>query len=300
MTVPIVVNSPNTSIELVIPVGRSNGPNVDALAITDVGALPDFAPRFTTLPDFTIADGDTAVGTIGAADVDEDTTDADDTVGPVTFGLTASGTDNPKFAIDPNSGALSLIAPAVHATQSSYSVEVSATDDAGGVTLQTVTVTVEAPPVPVTVTLTPITFDENAAGATIAEIAITGPDAPYGIGDVTLSDSTNFRVIDDNGALKLALAESVSLDNEAASLPGRHPDRGQRRVRRLHPRSRTTSTRRRRWTARWRPPASPRTAAPFRSRPWSPPTPTRHIRRSESVSRAAIRRPPASPSPAPI
>ena len=126
---------------LVLSLFGGNGPNIDALAITNPGETADFAPRFTTLAEFEIAEGETAVGTVGAADVDEDTTDGDDSVDPVTFSI-AGGADGDAFTIDATTGELALKTAADPESQPSYEVVVAATDAAGNTVTQAVAVSV--------------------------------------------------------------------------------------------------------------------------------------------------------------
>lgn len=197
-----------------------NGPNIDALAITAIGAAPDFAPRFTTRGEFTVVEGETAIGTIGAVDVDEDTTDADSAIDPVAFAITG-GADASAFAIDAATGALSLNAPADLEAKADYQVVVAATDSAGNVTAQTVTVAVTDVDQPATaLALDAQDVTENVPGAMLATIVIADADTTYGVADVTLSgpDAALFRVIEDGG-LKLALAETEALDFEAPAQP---------------------------------------------------------------------------------
>ena len=75
---------------------------------------------------------------------------------------------------------------------------------------------------PTVLTLTPVTVTENDPGAILAVIEAIDPDTDLsGLvpGDVGLSDTVNFRVIDDAGVLKLALADGVPLDFEAGTQP---------------------------------------------------------------------------------
>ncbi|MBE9638466.1 carbohydrate-binding protein [Salipiger mangrovisoli] len=117
-------------------------PNIDAIAIHDVGATPNFSlPTFVGETSLVVTEGDTAAGSVLATDIANDTsTDA-----PVRQGMTyaiVGGADQNAFDIDPASGALSLKATADIAVQASYDLVVAATDAEAGTTQQAVTVTV--------------------------------------------------------------------------------------------------------------------------------------------------------------
>ena len=65
------------------------------------------------------------------------------------------------------------------------------------------------------VALTAVAVAENVPGAVVADIAISDPDSVYAAADVSVDDG-RFVVTGEPGALRLALAEGVSLDFEAA------------------------------------------------------------------------------------
>ncbi|SES39254.1 Carbohydrate binding module (family 6) [Tranquillimonas rosea] len=150
LTTQITLSEGLHDLELFLNAG--NGPNVDVMAITAVGGTPDFAPRFTSTPDFVLDEGETAAGTVTAADVDADTTDGVDTSGPVSFAVTG-GADMDAVAIDSGTGALTLVAPADYEAKAQYEAEITVTDAGGNTVSQIVTIAVtdsdEAPSVPV-------------------------------------------------------------------------------------------------------------------------------------------------------
>ena len=208
------------AVTLAIPAGKTAGPNVDAVALTTAGAQANFgAPAFTSPANLTVASTATAVGDVAAVDLDDDTTDGTPAA-PVAYAI-AGGADADAFTIDAATGALSLKAPADAASQASYEVVVSATDGEGAVSEQAITVSVEGPnDQPATgITLTAVEVTEGVAGAIVADIAVADPDTTYGVDDFVLSDAETYRVVIQDGAPRLALAEGVALDFEAGSQP---------------------------------------------------------------------------------
>ncbi|ETX29840.1 carbohydrate-binding protein [Roseivivax isoporae] len=152
------------------------GPNIDAMVITAPGEQPDFGPRFTTVGALTVEDGETAAGFVVATDVDDDTTDGDDAPGPVTFAI-VGGADAAAFTVDPASGALSLVSPADAAVQAAYEVVVSATDAAGNVVEQAVTVTVDPNDAPeITGGVGPVSVPSGGGLVSLAALTVTDPE----------------------------------------------------------------------------------------------------------------------------
>ncbi len=97
------------------------------------------------------------VGTAAARDLDG---------GPLTYALTAGNTGG-VFALDANSGMLTVAGALDHATTPSYNLTLTATDAHGGTATTTVTVTVtDVPPAPV--------FGEASYAFTVAEDADAG------------------------------------------------------------------------------------------------------------------------------
>ena len=133
LEVTVALEAGDNTVSLAIPAGRSNGPNVDAIALTSVGTDPEFFPAENAAPVFddpvaavTVDENTTAVHDFGATDAD-----ADDTV---TYAL--SGADAGAFAIS-DAGELSFAeAPDAEAPTDQggtpgdnvYEVTVSATD----------------------------------------------------------------------------------------------------------------------------------------------------------------------------
>jgi len=141
LTVQVALAANDNTISLAIPAGKSAGPNVDAVALTSVGETANFAlPAFSGPASFTIAEGETAIGTVAAADIDNDTTDGVDAPSP-SYDVTG-GVDENAFSIDPATGALSLNDAANFEAQASYDVVVTASDGQGGETSQTIQVAV--------------------------------------------------------------------------------------------------------------------------------------------------------------
>ena len=216
-TFKVTVEGPGPRTVAICQATDAGAPNVDAVAIHEVGAAPEFFPVENGAPVFDTADA--------AFVVDENATDdvavlsaTDPNDDPVTY--TLSGDDAGAFSIDA-SGALSFAAPpdAEAPTDSGggndYEVTVEASDGAA-TTPRAVTVTVQNVDEPATaITLTPVAVDENDPGAVVANIAVSDPDTTYEAGDLTVSDSC-FVVTGGPGALQLALAPDEALDAEGA------------------------------------------------------------------------------------
>ncbi|SFD70521.1 carbohydrate-binding protein [Roseivivax sediminis] len=122
--------------------GTAGAANIDAIAIHDVGVVPDFAqPIFTSAATFEIDENDTAVGTVSTSDIADDTSADAPARAAVVYSI-EGGADAAAFDIDPATGVLSLVSPADFETQESYEVVVGATDAEGSLTTQSVTVDV--------------------------------------------------------------------------------------------------------------------------------------------------------------
>ena len=147
---------------------------------------------------------------------------SDDGQGAVEFAL--GGADEALFEIDDQGNWSFVDAPDFETATDEdddnvYEVSVTASDEAGGDTVNLNVTVLDLDDVPTTVVLNAITVAENDPGAPLADIIISDPDTDLGIDDVALSDNTNFRVIGAPGALQLALAEGVALDFEAGTQP---------------------------------------------------------------------------------
>ena len=201
-------------IALSIPAGAGRGPNIDSLILTSVGAAPDFPPAFDSAVGAVAyaENGTGAVADLGATDFDGSDT--------VTYAV--EGVDAEAFEVD-DQGVVTFAAtpdfenPADADRDNIYDVAVVATE--GDQTSRqdlsvTVTNAVEAT---TAVTLAARTFDENAAGAVIADIAYDGDARTFA--EVTVDDTANFRILEEDGGFVLALADGVFLDAEAASQP---------------------------------------------------------------------------------
>ncbi|WP_185982723.1 carbohydrate-binding protein [Aureimonas mangrovi] len=163
----------------IMQMASGGAPNIDAIAITEVGGEPSFfVPVFTSAATVTYAENGTApVIDIDASDADGNT---------LTYSLTAGGADNSLFAIDPVTGVLSFKAspdfenPASAAGSNVYTVEV-AVSDGWSTVAQSITVTVtdvdEAPPA------------ENSAPVITSEPIFVIPENSLVVGSVVATDA---------------------------------------------------------------------------------------------------------------
>jgi hypothetical protein len=220
LTRTVQLTAGENTVTLAIPPSRAAGPNVDSLALTSVGTPPNFAaPSFTSLAAFTIQEGATAIGTVVAKDLDDNTTDGVAADQP-TYAI-AGGADQDAFEINPATGALSLRSAADYETKTSYSVTVSATDAEGGVSLQALAVNVanntsDDPVEPATITLTAVPVTENLPGAVVAQVATTGPTVTAVDFALEGADAALFELVDGPDGVRLKLVDGTSLDFEAA------------------------------------------------------------------------------------
>ena len=206
---------PNT-IALAIPAGASTGPNVDAVAITSMGeAASFFAPAIAGDTAFSIDEGQTAIGTVSAADADG----AD-----ISFAL--SGPDADALLIDAD-GVLSFAeapdfeAPADADGDNTYEATITVSDGRSEVA-QAVTVAVadvDEAVAPTAIVLAPVAVAENEAGAVVATVAVAGSGSVYAAADLSLSDDSTFELADVDGGVVLRLKPGVSLDHEAETQP---------------------------------------------------------------------------------
>uniref|UniRef100_UPI001CFCD7C2 carbohydrate-binding protein n=1 Tax=Alloyangia pacifica TaxID=311180 RepID=UPI001CFCD7C2 len=148
-TIEVVLTGDGPHDLIVNQDGTAGAPNIDAIAIHDVGVVPNFSlPTFESEASFVVADGGTAVGAALATDIANDTSlDAPDRAGMI-YAI-AGGTDAGAFAIDPETGALTLTEEADFDAQPSYDLIISATDAEGGTTEQAITVAVVPPFAPI-------------------------------------------------------------------------------------------------------------------------------------------------------
>ncbi len=196
------------TITLAIPTGTNNGPNIDALALTSVGAPAPAFPAANTAPAFD--------GAPASVTVDEGTSDVatfgitDDGQGAVEFSL--SGNDAALFEIDADGNLSFVTAPDVSA-DTIYNVDVTVADEAGATTTSVaVTVTNTVDP---SVTLTAIPVAENTPGADVASVVVLDPDTIFTAADLVVSDA-RFTVeagAGDNNFV-LRLVEGAGLDFE--------------------------------------------------------------------------------------
>ncbi len=121
----VVLAAGDNTISLAIPAGANTGPNVDAIALTTVGASANFAaPEITSADAFDVPENSTDVATVTADDLDGDT---------VTYAIDG-GADQAAFTIDGTTGALAFVSapdfevPGDAGGDNVYNVTVSATD----------------------------------------------------------------------------------------------------------------------------------------------------------------------------
>ncbi|MGM0560076.1 MAG: carbohydrate-binding protein [Pseudomonadota bacterium] len=223
LTVPLS-EGPN-SLKLAIDASSLNGPNIDAIAITEVGGEPSMVPVITSSQTASVVEGETAVSEISATDEDGDA---------LVYSLTTTGADNDLFTIDPATGALSFIeAPAFDAEgDNDYEVEVAVMDGWFRVK-QTVTVSVSEAPsntAPEITSAPGFMVDENSSivGAVVADdidgdtldYSLSGADADKlaidAEGNLTLVAAANFENPDDADADGV-LAATVTVSDGTTS-----------------------------------------------------------------------------------
>ncbi len=184
------------SFSLAIPAGANTGPNLDAIAITQTGVAAVF-PVTNSAPivsseTFSVFEGNTAVGTIVAGDIDGDA---------VRYSLASpSDNDNALFTINPQTGALSFIAaPDFEAPvggSNVYTVVIVASD--GALTTQkTITVTVTNDPADDVV---PDTTADEGNDLALSVVDISDPTAAVFAIAGADSDIVSFTVSVNGGA----------------------------------------------------------------------------------------------------
>ena len=192
--------------------GNTNGPNIDALALTSVGEVASFPPS-NSAPAFAetgpasveVDENTSAAGAFAATDADPDDI--------VEYAL--SGVDAGSFEIDAAGNLAFATAPDFETDPTSYEVTVEASD--GKITTsRNVTVTVadvdEANEAPVSVSLDASTVAENADGAIIGTLSATDPDGDDAAIVFSIDPASDFEI----EGTTLKLKEGVSLDHEAA------------------------------------------------------------------------------------
>ncbi|MCJ8521156.1 hypothetical protein ABID21_004205 [Pseudorhizobium tarimense] len=206
-TVTVDLSAGVNSVVLAIAPNALNGPNIDAVAITQPGDTPSFfVPVITSSATANVLENTTSV-------VDVDAIDGDGAA--LTYSLTGNGADDSLFQIDPMTGELSFKgspdfeAPA--GSDAGYQVEVAVGDGTSTVT-QTITVTVadvnEAPEA--LVVTGDLSLTENAqAGTVVGAVSATDPDGNE------LSYSVNDERFVVNAAGQIVIADGASFDFEA-------------------------------------------------------------------------------------
>jgi len=226
-TVTVTLDTDGTHTLVISQTTGNQAPNIDAIAIHNVGETPNFsAPTFTSPATFTIAEKTTEVGTVTATDIANDTSADAPARPPMTYAL-SGGADQSAFTIDPDTGALSLKEAADFETKTSYDVTVSATDAEGGVTSQAITVEVtDEPETPAigsaTVTVTPnggLNASTFSAGTMV--VANTGDKAistvTINLSDALFTNANSAMVFDPAGLAGDATAKDFSEDGGSGS-----------------------------------------------------------------------------------
>ncbi|CAD7032253.1 hypothetical protein REJC140_03028 [Pseudorhizobium endolithicum] len=206
-TVSVNLSAGPNSVVLSIPGNSLNGPNIDAVAITQPGGTPSFfMPVITSAAIASIVENTTSVLDVNAVDGDG---------AALTYSLTGNGAHDALFQIDPVTGALNFQeSPDFEAAaggDTTYQVEVAVGDGTSTVTqLITVSVTdVNEAPEELSVT-GGLSLAENAqAGTVIGTVAATDPDG--NVLSYTVSDD---RFVVDAGG-QIIVAEGASFDFEA-------------------------------------------------------------------------------------
>ncbi len=194
-----------------IDVIASDGANTTTQSVTvSVTDLNDNNPVFQSGNSATVAEN-VAAGTLvytAAA------TDADVSFGPVSYSLT--GANAAAFAINAATGAVTLIASPDFETQSSYAINVVATQ---GTTATTQAVTIAVTDLndnnPVFQSGTTASVNENAAVATVVyDAAATDADATFGPITYTLggADAALFNIDANTGEVRLNASADYELD----------------------------------------------------------------------------------------
>ena len=185
--------------------------------VADASVTADLTPAPTDDPADDPVDNAAPTAADGAAQGDEDAAgivveladliaDAEDADEALAVSATSA-----QGAVAVSGTTLTFTPAADFAGEASISYTVTDTGEASA--SGTIAVTVNAvDDAPTSVTLTPVAVAENAPGAVVAVIDVADVD---GTASVSVDDTTNYRVIEEDGVLKLALAEGVSLDFEA-------------------------------------------------------------------------------------
>jgi hypothetical protein len=162
------------SYGLTVQVADSGNPALTGQAtitihVNDVNDAPVIAPATFSVPES--ATSGTAVGTVAATNVDSNQT--------LTYSITAGNTGG-VFAIDPATGAITVVGAVDFETTPTYTLTVQATDNGNPVLSGQATITInvsnvnESP----SVTATTFTVAENASsGTVVGTVAASDPDA---------------------------------------------------------------------------------------------------------------------------
>ena len=188
---------------------------------TDVGSVSftitsvNDAPQITSGSAFSTTEGNAAVGTVTATDIENNA---------IAFAVTG-GADQGFFTIDSNTGALSFIAPpnyegfADFDHDNTYEVVVTATDTLGDPTNQAITVQVTnvAPPTPTDGNAAANMVVEGAGNGTLVGITASAPDVAGGTVTYTLTDNAGGRFAINSSTGIVTVANGSLIDYEAAT-----------------------------------------------------------------------------------
>ncbi|WP_236632959.1 LamG-like jellyroll fold domain-containing protein [Endozoicomonas elysicola] len=183
-----------------------------AVNVINTNDAPELSDASFSVNENVASDGSIVLGTMTATDVD---------VGQSKTYSILSGNDDGHFAIDSNTGEISVVGNLDHEGTAQYNLTVQVTDDGTPALSDTASVTVDVNDIneaPTAMTLSNAFIAENAVGAVIGTLSATDQDdsnEAFGIHDYTVSDN-RFEVV--NGQLKLKAGESLNFEVDGSTL----------------------------------------------------------------------------------
>ncbi|ELU10534.1 hypothetical protein CAPTEDRAFT_218221, partial [Capitella teleta] len=183
-----------------------------AVNVINTNDAPELSDASFSVNENVASDGSIVLGTMTATDVD---------VGQSKTYSILSGNDDGHFAIDSNTGEISVVGNLDHEGTAQYSLTVQVTDDGSPALSDTATVTIDVNDIneaPTAMILSNAFIAENAVGAVIGTLSTTDQDdsnEAFGIHDYTVSDN-RFEVV--NGQLKLKAGESLNFEVDGSAL----------------------------------------------------------------------------------
>jgi VCBS repeat-containing protein len=182
-----------------------------------INSLDEVAPTITSGTTATAINENSGTGQVIYTVTSDDT--ADISAG-VTYSLKTGG-DAAAFSIDSSTGAVTLTGNPDFETKGSYSFTVVASDGVNTPTEKTVALAINNVNEPATaLPVTPVSVNENVAGATVATFTTSDPDTDPAFNAYTykvLADNgtvdTRFTVDAATGAIKLATGTSLDFEN---------------------------------------------------------------------------------------